>query len=36
MRTAFSVLLVMSSILMASEFVIGEQTQPGSDPFCGS
>ena len=29
-------LLAVSSLLFASDFVIGEHTQPLSDPFCGS
>jgi hypothetical protein len=36
MKYTIPVLLAISSLLLASEFVIGEQTQPGSDPFCGS
>ncbi len=36
MKILTVVLLAVSSLLFASEFVIGEQTQPLSDPFCGS
>lgn len=36
MKNYIIALLAVSSLLLASEVVIGEQTQPSSDPFCGS
>ncbi len=36
MKRVITVLFAMSSLLLASDFVIGEQSQPSADPFCGS
>ena len=36
MKNLVTAVLLVSALSLASEFVIGEHSQPMSDPFCGS